>query len=125
MNAHFKGDAVVRDMMCKRMRSGLDWGVDQDTYGVASTSYLLLTGRNLESDIQHNGVPKLRNRGLVRDANTLDMWNEFFDKFLNFNPSKSCYKSTMDGLIDRFKTYIEKNNNAVLEKLEELRLNMG
>ena len=45
------GVAVVEDMMCKNMRLGKAWGVDQDYHGMATCLCLLLLRKDMNQDI--------------------------------------------------------------------------
>ena len=118
------GEAVVKDMMCKNMRLGNPWGVDQDYHGMATCLPLLLLNR----EMTQNNTPIDKNDGTMqlklpfprawRDA-TKDMWKEIFNKLLNFDARK--YNETVQGVRKLLRDYIDTNEESVERKLKELK----
>ena len=121
-----EGVAVVKDMMCKNMRLGRPWGVDQDYYGTATCLCLLLNTNTNKGMTQNNtpiydGTMHLK-VNLPRDA-TRDMWKEIFNKLLNFDARK--YNETVQGVRKLLRDYIDTNEENIKTKLEELKARLS
>ena len=113
------GVAVVEDMMCKNMRLGKAWGVDQDYHGMATCLCLLLLRKDMNQDIceiDENETMKLK--GVSFPRATRDMWKEIFSKLLNFDARK--YDETVREIRELLRAYIETNKKDVDAKLGDL-----
>ena len=117
------GEAVVKDMMCKNMRLGNPWGVDQDYHGMATCLPLLLLNtemnqRNTPIDKNDTMQLKVTFPRAWRGA-TKEMWKEIFNKLLNFDARK--YDETVREIRELLRAYIGANKESVETKLEDLK----
>ena len=127
LTSPLEGVAVVKDMMCKNMRLGKPWGVDQDYYGTATCLCLLLntnrnkgmTQNNTPIDKKHTMQLKV---SLPRGA-TRVMWKEIFNKLLNFDARK--YNETVQEVRKLLRDYIDTNEENIKTKLEEVKARLS
>ena len=117
------GEAVVKDMMCKNMRLGNPWGVDQDYHGMATCLPLLLLNtemnqRNTPIDKNDTMQLKVTFPRAWRGA-TKEMWKEIFNKLLNFDARK--YNETVQGVRKLLRDYIDTNEENIKTKLQDLK----
>ena len=123
------GVAVVEDMMCKNMRLGKPWGVDQDFYGMATCLSILLlkkgmTQNNTPIRKEDDGTSTMElqvNPSFPRS--TRNMWKKIFNKLLNFDARK--YDETVKEVREELKAYITEYEKNVKAKLEELKVKIS
>uniref|UniRef100_A0A7S1XHP9 Protein kinase domain-containing protein n=1 Tax=Compsopogon caeruleus TaxID=31354 RepID=A0A7S1XHP9_9RHOD len=78
----FRGDHGAETFGCLEMTSGQPWSFQADTYAVAATVYLLLTGRDMKlitSNLGGKLAPEIHYKRYWKK----DLWSEFFDRMLN------------------------------------------
>ena len=112
--------------MCKNMRLGRPWGVDQDYYGTATCLCLLLNEENKE--MTQNNTPIDKKDGTMQLRVTLPratrgMWKEIFNKLLNFDARK--YNKTVQEVRKLLRDYIDTNEENIKTKLEEVKARLS
>lgn len=124
LTEHFRGSAVGddEDMMCKAMRQGKDWGVEQDFYGVCGVVFLLII-KTSHMEKKHtpikDGKMKMyfpNSTFLKRDVRS--MWKDFFELLLNFDSSD--YAKTVCKAREVLKPYLDENKEAIDNDFEDL-----
>ena len=124
MTKLFCGSAVDNDedMMCKAMRQGEDWGVEQDFHGLCEVVFVLIFKHyHMEKKYTpiKDGTMKMYfppSTFLKRDVKS--MWKDFFELLLNFDSSD--YTNTVRKAREVLKPYLDENKVEINNDFEDL-----
>lgn len=120
----FCGSAVNNDedMMCKAMRQGKDWGVEQDFYGVCGVVFVLII-KISHMEKKHTPIKDGKmevyfpnSKFLKRDVRS--MWKDFFELLLNFDSND--YTNIVCKAREVLKPYLDENKEEIDRDFEDL-----
>jgi len=124
LTEHFSGSAVDNDedMMCKAMRQGKDWGVEQDFYGVCGVVFVLIFKRyHMEkkyTPIKDGKMEMYFPPSTFLKRGVKSMWQDFFELLLNFDSSD--YINTVCKAREVLKPYLDENKEEIDKDFEDL-----
>ena len=121
----FTGKAAIKEMMCRAMRREDLWGVDQDFFCLCASAFsLLFFGMDSKNMVREeegkfcldNTIPSTgRASGLWRG----ELWNEFFDKLLNYDPAGDDYNMVVVDICKKFDAYVQENKALIAACLQK------
>ena len=105
-------------LMCRAMRNEGRWGVCLDLFGLCACLFSLLLGKDSKDMVrEEEGKLCLRNKITAtyrtRDIYEPELWNDFFDKLLNFDSVKDDYASVVGGLRKEFGECVKKKKAMI------------